>query len=137
MTWNYYDLWAGKQLTSADAALTVETDGYGGMLATPNTTANDLELAALLKTMSAFAEKSLASFEKTWHFEQGGIVDSPILKTFTATPAGMAKIPGGKYRFVAQGTEIEGAGSNYQDIGRGVDVQFKWEPRANRCAYRD
>jgi hypothetical protein len=41
VTWNYYDLWAGKQLASADAALTVETDGYGCMLATPNTTEND------------------------------------------------------------------------------------------------
>eukprot|EP01047_Picozoa_sp_COSAG01_P109122 COSAG01_NODE_38017_length_495_cov_2.010101_1_plen_165_part_11 len=101
------------------------------MLATPNTTANDPELAQLLKTMSGFAAKPLASFDPTWHFEQGGIVDDAPAP-LSAKPAGMAEIPGGKYRFVAQGTEIEGAGNAYNDIGRGVDVQFGWEPRANR-----
>lgn len=139
-------------------------DGYGGLLATPNTTTDDPELAELLKTMSAFATKPLVSFDPTWYFELGGVVEQPAAPVASA-PAKMAKIPGGKYRFVGQGSEvsgkhlclilratlhaisqqesvltvsfivtlqIEGAGSNYNDIGRGVDVQHSWELRPDR-----
>lgn len=74
VAWHFFDLWTGKELPNAQAALTVAKDGYGGLLATPNTTANDPELRLLLAEMQAFAAKPLASFDPTWRFELGGIV---------------------------------------------------------------
>ena len=131
VTWHYYDLWAGEELSPQSLALDVEDDGYGGLLATTNSTSDDPELAALLKTMSAFAAKPLASFDPTWLFELGAMVEPPAAPA-SSIPQGMVKIPGGKYRFAVSGSMIEGAGSSYNDIGRGVDVQFSWEPRPNR-----
>ena len=95
----------------------VETDGYGGLLATPNATADDPELATLLKTMSTFAKKPLASFDPTWFFELGGMVKHPAAPVASA-PAKMAKLAGGKYRFVGQGSEIEGGGNGVGDVSR-------------------
>ena len=134
MTWHYYDLVAGVELRASNLTLHVEKDGYGGLLATPNTTADDPELAALLSKMAAFNAKPIASFDPTWHFELGGMVKQPPApqQGSAAPQLKMAKIPGGKYRFVVQGVEIEGGGSNYNDIGKGVDVQHSWEPRPNR-----
>ena len=134
MTWHYYDLLAGVELRASNLTLHVEKDGYGGLLATPNTTADDPELAALLSKMAAFNAKPIASFDPTWHFELGGMVKQPPApqQASAAPQLKMAKIPGGKYRFVVQGVEIEGGGSNYNDIGKGVDVQHSWEPRPNR-----
>jgi formylglycine-generating enzyme required for sulfatase activity len=131
VTWHYYDLWAGKELSPHSLALDVEHDGYGGLLATPNSTEADPELAGLLKTMSAFAAKPLASFDPTWFFELGAMVE-PAAAPASSQPKDMVKIPGGKYRFVVSGSMIEGAGTSYNDIGRGVDTQFSWEPRPNR-----
>eukprot|EP01052_Picozoa_sp_SAG31_P019027 SAG31_NODE_1371_length_8605_cov_20.357630_4_plen_428_part_00 len=129
--WHYYDLWAGKELSASDLTLTVELDGFGGLLASPNTTADDPELAALLEKMATFSKKPLASFDRTWFFELGAVIEKePAVQS--STPPGMIKIPGGKYLFNVVGSEIEGAGANYNDIGRGVDVQYSWEPRPNR-----
>ena len=94
----------------------VEKDGYGGMLATPNSTEQDPELAALLSQMQAFSTKPLASFDPTWNFELGMIVKQQEA-VVEATPTDMVRIPGGKYRFVVQGVMIEGGGSSYNDIG--------------------
>jgi hypothetical protein len=135
VNWHYYDLWAGEELLNgSEAEIMIEKDGYGGLLATPNSTADDPELAGLLHTMKAFATKRLASFSPAWSFELGGMVEQPkaVLAAGAATPDDMVKISGGKYRFEVQGVMIEGGGSNYNDIGKGVDVQHSWEPRPNR-----
>ena len=101
------------------------------MLATPNSTQHDPELAAFLKTMANLTKTPLASFNPTWYYELGEIVkqSAAVLST---TPAEMVKISAGKYRFEVEGVEIEGGGTNYKDPGRGVDVQYPWEPRPNR-----
>lgn len=116
VSWHYYDLWAGTELEDGQLELLVERDGYGGMLATPNSTAQDPELAELLSKMKAFSAKPLDSFDPTWKFELGSIVkqQEAVVKS---TPSDMVRIPGGKYRFVVQGVMIEGGGSNYNDIG--------------------
>lgn len=85
----------------------------------------------LLGKMKAFSAKRLASFNPSWRFELGGMVKQPPAVQSSA-PSDMIKIPGGKYRFVVEGVMIEGGGSAYNDIGKGVDVQHSWEPRPNR-----
>ena len=116
-SWHYYDLWAGVELEKGHLQLVVEIDGYGAMLATPNSTHDDPELAELLSKMKAFSAKPLASFDPTWKFELGSIVKQPAALV-NATPPDMVRISGGKYRFVVQGVEIEGGGRDYNDIGR-------------------
>jgi hypothetical protein len=122
--WHYYDLWAGKELIQSDLTLTVERDGYGGMLATPNSTADDPELAALLDTMANLTKVPLSNISNIWRYELGTVIPKPLaVLNSTATAVGMIRIEGGKYRFQVQGVEIEGAGKNYNDPGRGVDIQ--------------
>jgi iron(II)-dependent oxidoreductase len=129
ITWHYYDLWAGKELQPSDLTLTVENDGYGGMLATPNSTADDPELAALLATMANLTKTPLSNVSNVWHYELGRVVEkTPAVLNETAAMAkgregGMVKVDGGKYLFAVSGVEIEGAGKNYNDPGRGVDIQ--------------
>ena len=122
--WHYYDLWTGKELPRSNLTLTVERDGYGGMLATPNSTADDPELAALLDTMANFTNVPLSNISNVWRYELGRVIPKPLaVLNSTAAAVGMIRIAGGKYRFQVKGVEIEGAGSNYNDPGRGVDIQ--------------
>lgn len=123
--WHYFDLWTGKELPLSNLTLTVERDGYGGMLATPNSTADDPELAALLDTMANLTKVPLSNLSNIWQYELGRIIPKPlaVLNSTAAAAVGMIRIAGGKYRFQVNGVEIEGAGKNYNDPGRGVDIQ--------------
>ena len=57
-SWHYYDLWHGEKIDAPPTAggqleLELEAAGYGAVLATPNTTDSDPELAAFLAKMKA------------------------------------------------------------------------------------
>lgn len=119
VTWHYYDLWTGKELQPSNLTLVVERDGFGGMLATANSTAEDPELATLLTTMANLTQTPLSNISNTWTYELGEVVPKPlsVLNSSTAEAEGMVKIDGGKYRFEVSGVEIEGAGKSYNDPG--------------------
>eukprot|EP01043_Picozoa_sp_COSAG02_P070351 COSAG02_NODE_12421_length_1548_cov_1.522429_1_plen_278_part_10 len=121
VTWHYYDLYHGTELPTPIAGtldISVEVSGYGAVLATPNATSVDPELAAFLAKMNNMTSVPLQSLSNVWQYEQQRrlpIAPAPapaVLAVSSAIPApppaGMVKIPGGKFRFAVQGIEIEG-----------------------------
>lgn len=103
--------------------------------ATPNATADDPELAALLAAMKACSARPLASYDPSWHFELGAMVKQAPAPLGESN--GMVRVPGGKYRFVVQGVMIEGGGSAYDDIGA-HPPSMRTPPQCvlgHRCAY--
>ena len=136
-SWNYYDLWHGEKIHLSagqnQISLSLEAAGYGAVLATPNTTAEDADLAAFLAKMKAMQSSGgeIQKLNNTWKYELQTRV--PIVPAPAATmPLGMVKIPGGAYRFVVKGIEIEGSGSNIHNNPFGVDFQYPWESVPNR-----
>eukprot|EP01044_Picomonas_judraskeda_P016292 COSAG03_NODE_2871_length_2389_cov_754.324759_3_plen_225_part_00 len=151
VTWHYYDLYHGRELPAPTAGaldIELEVSGYGAVLATPNSTSADPELAAFLAKMNKMTAVSLQSLSNVWQYEQQRrvpvapapapallpAVSSPAGAAATAAPplAGMVRIPGGKFRFAVQGLEIEGGGPNIHVNPYGVDFQYEWEPVPQR-----
>ena len=135
---NYYDLWFGEAIkppsSSGQIPLNLEAAGYGAVLATSNTTAEDPELAAFLAKMKAMQASSgpIQQLNNTWTYELQQRI--PIAPAPIATmPDNMVKINGGPYRFVVKGIEIEGGGkSSIKNNPFGVDFQYPWEAAPNR-----
>ena len=79
--------------------------------------------------MANLTKTPLSNVSNVWHYELGRVVEkTPAVLNETAAMAkgregGMVKVDGGKYLFAVSGVEIEGAGKNYNDPGRGVDIQ--------------
>ena len=136
VTWHYYDLYHGRELAAPNSGtinIDLEVSGYGAVLATPNDTLADPELAAFLAKMRNMTAVPLVSLSDVWQYEQQRrvpIAPAPApalpatsLGRASSPPAGMVKIPGGKFRFAVQGIEIEGGGNNINNNPYGVDFQ--------------
>lgn len=147
VTWHYYDLYHGKELAAPNSgtlSIDLEVSGYGAVLATPNDTSADPELAVFLAKMRNMTAVPLMSLSNAWQYEQQRRVPIPPAPapalpatsskaaTMSSPPAGMVKIPGGKFRFAVQGIEIEGGGNNINDNPYGVDFQYPWDPVPQR-----
>ena len=115
------------------------------MLATTNSTATDPELAAFLVKMKAMTTTPLQSLSNVWTYElQQRLPVAPapappavgghsIAEAAVAVaPAGMVRVPGGKFRFAVKGIEIEGGGTSINTNPYGVDFQYPWESVPNR-----
>ena len=133
---NFYDLWFGKKISPTSGGqipLSLEAKGYGAVLATPNSTQEDAELAAFLTKMQAMQASGgpIQKLDGNWTYElQTRVPIAPAV--VGSTPQGMVEIPGGAYRFVVRGIEIEGAGRSIKDNPFGVDFQYPWESVPNR-----
>jgi hypothetical protein len=122
-TWHYYDLWHGVELAAprdSVLSLSMEAAGYGAVLATPNTTANDPALAAFLSKMKAMTVTPIQEISPEWKYELQRRVPiapapAPSSASVSTPPPGMVAIPGGPYRFAVKGIEIEGSGSNFNN----------------------
>jgi len=137
VTWHYYDLYHGTELplpTTGTIDIDLEVSGYGAVLATPNATSADPELAAFLAKMNKMTRTPLQSLSNVWQYEQQrrlpiAPAPAPALPAISSgisapPPPGMVKIPGGKFRFAVQGIEIEGGGTNINVNPYGVDFQY-------------
>jgi formylglycine-generating enzyme required for sulfatase activity len=126
----YYDLWKGVELkpevqgSTATLSFEVEAQGYGSVLALAGQP--DEQLHKLLARMSELSQKRLQDFSHEWKFLPQQIVPIAATKPAATAPAGMVRIPGGKYDFQVSGIEIEGS----NDVG--VDVQYPWEDAPRR-----
>ncbi len=133
----YYDLWHGVELkadiqgSTATLSFEVEAHGYGAVLAL--TSEPDESLHKLLARMSELSQKRLQDFSHEWKFLPQQLVEIAATKPASTAPAGMVRIPAGKFDFRVSGIEIEGE----NDIG--VDVQYPWEdaPRRNHAKALD
>ena len=76
--------------------------------------------------MSELSQKRLQDFSHEWKFLPQQIVAIAATKPAATAPAGMVRIPGGKFEFRVSGIEIEGG----NDVG--VDVQYPWEDAPRR-----
>ncbi|MDE3150550.1 MAG: SUMF1/EgtB/PvdO family nonheme iron enzyme, partial [Acidobacteriota bacterium] len=126
----YFDLYHGVELMPEDngksAVLTfpIEAHGYGAILATPDLPG--YAIGELMRRMAAMTARPLASYSHEHTILPQKMVGMPITRIATVAPPGMILIPGGKFDFKVQGTEIEG-GAN-----PGVDVQYPWENSPRR-----
>jgi iron(II)-dependent oxidoreductase len=124
---HFYDLWFGKKIeppAGGQIPLSLEARGYGAVLATPNSTVQDAELAAFLTKMQAMQASGgpIQKLDANWTYElQTRVPIAPAV--VDSAPPGMVEIPGGAYRFVVRGIEIEGSGKSLTNNPFGVDFQ--------------
>ena len=102
----------------------MEAHGYGAVLATASEP--DESLRNLLARMSELSQKRLRDFSQEWKFLPQQIIPIAPTQPAATAPAGMVRIPGGKFDFRVSGIEIEGG----NDVG--VDVQYPWEDAPRR-----
>ena len=127
---HYYDLWKGGELKpdvqggTATLSFEMEAQGYGAVIAL--TGEPDEQLHKLLARMSELSPKRLHDFSHEWKFLPQQIVPIAVTNPAATAPAGMVRVPGGKFEFGVSGIEIEGG----NDIG--VDVQYPWEDAPRR-----
>ena len=126
----YFDLYHGTELkpeTNGQTAVLgfeIEPSGYGAILATPGEPSDAVK--ALMQRMATLTAKPLTSFSHDLTVLSQSLVSIEPTKPAAEAPAGMVKIPGGKFVFKVRGTEIEGGASNM------VDVEYPWEDSPRR-----
>jgi gamma-glutamyl hercynylcysteine S-oxide synthase len=126
----YFDLYHGVELspyTNGDRSVlsfALEANGYGAILATPDEP--DAGVKALMEKMASITVKPLASFAHEPSILTQTMVPIAPTRPASAAPDGMILIPGGRFDFRVQGTEVEG-GDN-----PGVDVEYPWEDGPRR-----
>jgi formylglycine-generating enzyme required for sulfatase activity len=126
----YFDLWHGVELkpevegSTATLSFEIEAQGYGSVLALVGEP--DEQLHTLLARMTELSQKRLQDYSHEWKFLPQQAVAIAPTKPAAAAPAGMVRIPGGKFEFRISGIEIEGS----NDVG--VDVQYHWEDSPRR-----
>ncbi len=127
----YFDVWNGSQLQprihngQAILAMTLETRGYGAVLALES--GNQSEgLIEFLQQMKQLNTTALQSLSNVWEAMPQQMV--PIMQTppVANLPAGMVTIPAGDFDFKVSGIEIEGY------TWKGLDFQYPWENSARR-----
>jgi formylglycine-generating enzyme required for sulfatase activity len=127
----YFDLYHGIELEPQPGpkgkivlSFDIEAHGYGALLATR--TPPNAAMQALMSRMKEMTAKPLARYSHEWSVLPQQIVPIAATKPPATSPAGMIKIPAGKFLFKVEGIEIEGS----DDIG--VDVQYPWEDSPRR-----
>jgi iron(II)-dependent oxidoreductase len=127
----FYDVWHGRRLdpkpegNQVTLSFPIEANGFGAVLATPNTTS--ASLARLLDEMAGFSRRRLDDFSAAWQPLLQQIVPIASTQPAASAPPGMISIPGGPFRFRVQGVEIEGWGPVPAANLPGVDVQYPGE----------
>jgi iron(II)-dependent oxidoreductase len=122
----YYDLWHGVKLNptinggTAFLAFSIEGSGYAAILATTRADM-PVDFRAFLSTMHRMTAKPLSDYSAANTVLTQTVDPNPSTKLYSGAPSGMIKIPGGRFQFVVEGTEIEGTDEP------GVDVQYPWE----------
>jgi formylglycine-generating enzyme required for sulfatase activity len=128
----YYDVWNGAELhPRADAgeatiALTLETRGYGAVLAVERGATFD-GLEAFLAQRRELTRTPLQSFSAEWRALPQQLVPIAPTKPAASAPPGMVTIPAGEFDFRVTGIEIEGY------TWQGVDFQYPWENSPRRA----
>jgi hypothetical protein len=128
----YYDVWNSSELTprltdgQAVITLTLETRGYGAVLAVESGAQVD-GLPSFLARMKELNKVSLQSLSNTWQAIPQQIVPIAPTKPVATAPAGMVMIPAGEFDFKVTGIEIEGY------TWKGLDFQYPWENSARRA----
>ena len=126
----YFDLYHGVELTPGAAgkenvlSFQVEAHGFGAILATHGEP--DATMQTLMKRMAGMTTEPLAHFSHAWTVLPQTIVETAPTEAVAEAPAGMVRIPGGRFLFKVRGMEIEG------EAGAGVDVQYPWEDSPRR-----
>jgi formylglycine-generating enzyme required for sulfatase activity len=126
----YFDLYHGVELKAEDAGsdralnFALEGQGYGAILATPGPPSP--AIVELMRHMAEISQRPLASYSHEWSVLPQTMVEIPPTAPSAGTPPGMVRIPGGRFLFKVQGTEIEGGDET------GVDVQYPWEDAPRR-----
>jgi formylglycine-generating enzyme required for sulfatase activity len=128
----YYDVWNGVELQprldgdQAIVALTLETRGYGAVLAVE---ANEqIEgLATYLARMKELTSVPLQTLSNQWQALPQQMVPIAPTKPAATAPAGMVTVPAGEFDFRVSGVEIEGY------TWKGLDFQYPWENSARRA----
>lgn len=131
----YFDIYRGvavtpqaiKGATGATGCavnLSVEAEGFGGLLALDPSDAGNGDLTAFLATMGAMTRRSLASYSASVVYLQQAMTDWGRTTPPASPPGDMTLIPGAtNWTFVVNGTEIE----PWYNPAYGVDVQYPWE----------
>jgi formylglycine-generating enzyme required for sulfatase activity len=126
----YFDLYHGVELQPEAGTETavlnfdLEANGYGAILATPGEPAEAVK--ALMRRMAGLTAKPLAAYSHEPAILPQTIVEIAATEPAAEAPDGMVKVPGGRFDFKVQGTEIEGSDA------AGVDVQYPWEDTPRR-----
>jgi len=127
----YYDLWNGVEIrpvvAGSKAVLRVDMEpiGYGAIVEVSDGPLPG-SLRQLMEKMAALAGRKLGSYSSLWKPLPQVLVDMEATPRPSETPEGMIRIPGGRFRFVVTGLEIEGGNDT------GVDVQYPWEDDPRR-----
>lgn len=127
----FYDVWHGVELMPTGRAngpsleFPIEAHGFGAVLAL-DAGVEMPGLDALLVQFREWSATPLQSLDHAWHFLPQRMADVPSTKPAPSAPAGMVKIPEGKFDFEVDGVEIEG------DNWEGLDFQYSWEDSPRR-----
>jgi formylglycine-generating enzyme required for sulfatase activity len=127
--WSYYDLWHGAPIEprassdrpgAATVRLRLEHDGLGALLAARRADVIP-GFAELLDDMRRWSARSLDGLSRRRPVLRQRIHPRRSTPLPRDPPAGMILIPGGRYRFVSVGTQIEGRDQP------GAGIQYPWE----------
>lgn len=126
----YFDLYHGVELTPeirdgrATLSFPIEAQGFGALLISSREP--EAKIRTLMDTMKQLSATPLASFSREWSALPQNIVPIAPTKPPATPPAGMVKIPAGRFNFRVMGVQLEGF--NYP----GVDVRYPWEKVSTR-----
>jgi gamma-glutamyl hercynylcysteine S-oxide synthase len=126
----YFDLYHGTELkpqvAGSDRLLSfaLEAYGFGAILATPQDPGS--AVVDLMRRMAELSRRPLADYSHQWAALPQTMVEISATKPAREAPPGMVRIPGTRFLFQVQGTEIEGGDEP------GVDVQYPWEDSPRR-----
>jgi formylglycine-generating enzyme required for sulfatase activity len=129
----YFDIYHGVELKPetqggfATLEFSMESQGYGAILAT---TQPDPDLIPFLAEMKELTAKPLKEYSSDWQKLPQHMREIAASKKRANALDGMVRIPSGTFDFRVSGVEIEG------DRDDGVDVQYPWEPSPRRHHFK-
>ena len=133
-TSRFFDVYHGVELEvdcqatyGAKLSFTIEALGYGSVLHVRD--GGTMPDPAFLDNMRGMTQNELRSYSDEWLPLQQRQVNDPPTPVPPKPPTGMVLIPGDTYHFVAKGLIPQG---DQLPEGKGVDVQFPWEPWPRR-----
>jgi gamma-glutamyl hercynylcysteine S-oxide synthase len=126
----YFDLYHGTELKPEVAgpesvlSFALEAYGFGAILATPREPGSGI--SDLMRRTADWSRRPLSDYSHQWTVLPQTMVEISPTKPAPQAPPGMVRIPGTRFLFQVQGTEIEGGNEP------GVDVQYPWEDSPRR-----
>jgi len=121
---NYvYDCWNGKKLQGTTVSQTLDSRGYGCILATENVPSSSTKFTEFMSERISMTQTPISQYSAEFKGLQQTMV--PKQTSIATNTDGMVLIAKTNYRFKAYGSEIEGTNA-------WVDFQFPWESQPNR-----